>query len=70
MAFLLCHFCLLRGQSIRTLELADIFEQPLKDEGYSECVALVLLLNSGKTNQFGKFHHVGFFRNTEVEKVV
>ena len=64
--FLLSHFGLLRGENARDLELADMFSQVLDGEGYSECVALVLLIQHGKTNNFGKLQHVGFMRNKNV----
>jgi hypothetical protein len=31
--FLLCHFCLLRGESSRRIELPDLFALDLGDEG-------------------------------------
>lgn len=64
--FLLSHYGLLRGENVRDLELADMFSQVLDGEGFSESVALVLLIQHGKTNQFGKLQHVGYMRNTEV----
>jgi hypothetical protein len=42
--FLLSHFGLLRGENVRALELADMFSQILDGEGFSECIALVLLI--------------------------
>lgn len=64
--FLLSHYGLLRGENIRELELADMFSQPLGGEGFSECTALVLLIQHGKTNQYGKLQHVGYMRNKDV----
>lgn len=65
--FLLSHYGLLRGENIRGLEFADMFSQVLDGEGFSESVALVLLIQNGKTNQYGKMQHVGYMRNKEVK---
>jgi len=65
--FLLSHYGLLRGENIRDLELADMLSQVLDGEGFSESIALVLLIQHGKTNQFGKLQHVGYMRNKEVK---
>lgn len=43
-AFLLSHYGLLRGENVRDLELADMFSQPLDNEGFRPCIALVLLI--------------------------
>ena len=51
---LLCSFMALRGESSRDMELADFFAVPLENEGHGECVALVGILDHGKTNQFNK----------------
>jgi hypothetical protein len=64
--FLLSHYGLLRGENIRDLELADMFSQVLDGEGFSFCTALVLLIQHGKTNQYGKLQHVGYMRNKDV----
>jgi hypothetical protein len=52
--FLLTHFCLLRGESVRRLDLADMFLLELENEGYTDCKALTIIMDQGKTNQFGK----------------
>jgi hypothetical protein len=52
--FLLCHFCLLRGESVRRCELADLFALDLENEGYTPCKALIVVMDQGKTNQFGR----------------
>ena len=54
MCHLLCHSCLLRGESARSLELPDLFSVELENEGFSQCRALVLLMKQGKTNQFNR----------------
>ncbi|OWY95705.1 hypothetical protein PHMEG_00034222, partial [Phytophthora megakarya] len=65
-AFLLSHFGLLRGENIRDLEFADMFSQVLDGEGFQTCTALVILIQHGKTNTFGKLQHVGYMRNKNV----
>jgi hypothetical protein len=64
--FAVSHFCLLRGDNLRSLELADMFTQDLEDEGISECRAVVFLMRDGKTKQYGKLQHVGCLRNIDV----
>ena len=41
LVFLMQHMMLLRGESTRRMDLTDLFTLDLKDEGYSECPALV-----------------------------
>ncbi|POM81218.1 Hypothetical protein PHPALM_844 [Phytophthora palmivora] len=65
-AFLVSHYGLLRGENIRDLELADMFSQKLDGEGFQPSTALVLLIQHGKTNTYGKLQHVGFMRNKNV----
>ncbi|KUF85863.1 26S proteasome non-ATPase regulatory subunit 12 [Phytophthora nicotianae] len=43
-----------------------MFSQKLDGEGYQTCTALVLLIQHGKTNTFGKMQHVGYMRNKDV----
>ncbi|OWZ10648.1 hypothetical protein PHMEG_00016466 [Phytophthora megakarya] len=59
-AFLISHYGLLRGENVRDLELADMFSQPLDKKGFQPCIALVLLIQHGKTNTYGKLQHCGF----------
>ncbi|EGZ05285.1 hypothetical protein PHYSODRAFT_348623 [Phytophthora sojae] len=49
-AFLVSHFGSLRGENARNLELADMFSQVLDGEGFQTCIALVILIQHGKTN--------------------
>jgi hypothetical protein len=67
MAFLLSHFNLLHSESLCYIELPDLFHIKLENEGVTECFALVLVLNQGKTNQFGIIEITGCIRNKEVE---
>ncbi|DAZ95808.1 TPA: hypothetical protein N0F65_009204, partial [Lagenidium giganteum] len=66
MAHLLCHSCLLRGESARNLELADMFSVMLEKEGYSECRALVFIMNQGKTNKFARLEFGSCIRHNDV----
>ncbi|ETP08742.1 hypothetical protein F441_15343 [Phytophthora nicotianae CJ01A1] len=56
LAFLLSHYALMRGESVRMLELADLHSIPLENEGYNPCRALVMVMvmGQGKTNQVGR----------------
>ncbi|KAG2211526.1 hypothetical protein INT45_012682 [Circinella minor] len=58
--FLASHFGLMRGGNVREIELADVHYIPLQGEGPNpevECPCLILLMDHGKTNQFGKQEH-------------
>jgi hypothetical protein len=50
----LCHACLLREESATNLELPDLFSVVLENEGYSDCRALLMIMEQGKTNQYGR----------------
>ncbi|KAG2776784.1 hypothetical protein PC116_g7881 [Phytophthora cactorum] len=63
LAFLLCHYALMRGK----MELADIHSVNLENEGYSPCRAVVLVMRQGKTNQVGRIEVGAFLRNKSVE---
>jgi len=53
LSFLLSHFCMLRGESVREMELADMQMISLQNESKNRnCPALICLLRQGKTNQF------------------
>jgi hypothetical protein len=65
-SFLLSHYCLLRGESARKAEFADLQMAMLEREGQSECPAFVLVMKQGKTNQFGRVEVSGCIRNTNV----
>jgi hypothetical protein len=54
------HFFVLRGQTRRRAELADLCHLPLPaTEGPSDCDAVVLKTTRGKTNAYGKSHFMG-----------
>ncbi|KAL3702058.1 hypothetical protein R1sor_020080 [Riccia sorocarpa] len=65
-AFLLSHYALMRGESIRGMELPDLHSVLLDKEGYSQCYALILVMRQGKTNQFGRLEVAACLRNSEV----
>jgi hypothetical protein len=52
---------------LRILEYPDLFHITLENEGVTDCNALVLVLNQGKTNQHGKLEISGCIRNKNVE---
>ncbi|KAE8213934.1 hypothetical protein CF319_g9129, partial [Tilletia indica] len=60
------HAILSRGETMRGAQLADLFALPLPNEGTQSCHALVLIMNNGKTNQFGRLEYGGCMRYKEV----
>jgi hypothetical protein len=67
LAFLLCHFNLLRGESARALEFADSFFLTIEDEGFSKCEALITIMMHGKTNHVARREIGACLRNKCVE---
>ncbi|ETK91048.1 hypothetical protein F441_23107 [Phytophthora nicotianae CJ01A1] len=67
MSHFLCHACLLRGESARNIELPDLFSVELEHEGYTECRALVMIMEQGKTNQYGRREFGSCIRHRNVE---
>ena len=66
MTFLFNHMLLLRGEDTRMLELADILTIDFKDEGPTECPALVLQFDGGKTNKNHANQYVAAIRHKNV----
>ena len=67
MIFLMQHFCIMRGEDIRNMELADLFGLNLPNESsVQECFALVTILRQGKTNQFNRIEYGSALRNANV----
>ena len=64
--FLLGHSMLLRGESRRMVELADLFSLDLENEGPTPCSALVIILNNGKTNQFSRIEYGAAVRSKNI----
>ena len=54
-----CNFMSLRGNSARSMDLADIHSLALKDEGIKH-------LDNGKTNRFGRIEYGSCLRNIQV----
>ena len=54
----------LRGENLRAMELADMFLQNMTSEGEG-CMAIVWVLDHGKTNQFGKMEVGGSLRSKD-----
>jgi hypothetical protein len=67
MDLLLGHALMARGESTRKIQLPDLFAMDLKDEGPSECVAAMVIMDQGKVNQFGRVEYGGFIRHRDVE---
>jgi hypothetical protein len=70
LSFLLSHFMLFRGESIRRLELGDLQMVNLENEGIRpnmDCPALLAIMRQGKTNKHNRLETVGCMRNIRVE---
>lgn len=59
MLLLMQHMMLLRGETTRTMELADLFPLQFPNEGFSECPVLILGLDHGKTTRFNRIQYAG-----------
>ena len=51
MVFLLNHLMMLRGESLREVNLNHMFSLEFKDEGATRCPVFVMMIIGGKTNQ-------------------
>ena len=67
MDFLWGHHTMMRGERRRAGQLADLFALDLKHEGPvgTDCTAMVLLMDNGKTNKFGRLEYVTVVRNKD-----
>ena len=63
--FLVSHAMLLRGETRRNVQLADLFLLPLENEGPTPCNAMVMIIDNGKTNQFGRIEYGAVARHRE-----
>jgi hypothetical protein len=61
--FFMAHAMMLRGESERMYQLADLFSLELDNEGYGECRALVGIMDQGKMNQMGRLEFGAFLRH-------
>jgi hypothetical protein len=57
---------LLRGETRRNVQLPDLFLLVLNHEGPSPCTALILIIDQGKKNQFGKIEYGCVVRHREL----
>lgn len=61
---LLGHFYVTRGESRRMAELTDLYPITFhEDEGPTVCDAAILTMSNGKTNKYGRVHHMGAIRH-------
>jgi len=63
MDFLFAHNMLLRGESRRTAELADLFTISLPNEGPTPCWPMILIMSNGKTNPMGRIEYATVMRH-------
>jgi hypothetical protein len=63
--FLMRHHMLLRGQSTRHADLADLCTLPDLEEGVTPCRPLILTMGHGKTNQAGRIEYAGALRHKD-----
>jgi hypothetical protein len=63
--FLFSHNMLLRGESRRLVELPDLFTIPLSNEGPTPCSPMIMIMNNGKINQFGRLEYMGVMRRQD-----
>ncbi|KAJ5110851.1 short-chain dehydrogenase [Penicillium argentinense] len=63
--FLFSHNMLLRGESRRQLQFPDLFTISLPNEGPTPCWPMIMIMNNGKTNQFGRLQYMGVMRHQD-----
>ncbi|OWY95029.1 hypothetical protein PHMEG_00035083 [Phytophthora megakarya] len=63
MSCFLCH----SWESARNLVLPDLFSVVLEHEGFTDCRALVMIMEQGKTNQYGRCEFGSCIRHRNVE---
>lgn len=63
--FLLSHSMLLRGETRRGAEFADFFTIPLTNEGPTPCNPMILIMDNGKMNQFGRLEYGAVVRHRD-----
>ena len=64
--FLFGHTMLLRSEHRRDVQLPDLFSLELKNMGPTPCKAMIMILNQGKTNPFGRLEYATVVRHKEV----
>lgn len=63
--WLMTHYFLLRGESVRRAYLADMFSLKFPRQQFTDGYVLVLFLRQGKTNRVGKREFCGAIRATD-----
>jgi hypothetical protein len=63
---LLDQIMLLRGYSTRACQLPNLFTLEFPNEGVTPCWPVIMVMDQGKTNQFGKRDYAACIRNKEV----
>lgn len=67
-AFLMAHYLLLRGESVRNIEFADLqFKEMPKIDADGTYPVMLMIFNQGKTNRFNKTQTGACMRNKVVE---
>lgn len=67
-AFLMSHYLLLRGESVRNIELADLqFQELPKVRAEGSYPVMMMIFNQGKTNRFNRTQTGACMRNRVVE---
>ncbi|KAK4516921.1 uncharacterized protein ATC70_000249 [Mucor velutinosus] len=67
-AFLMSHYLLLRGESVRNIEFADLhFQELAKVQSDGSYPAMLMIFNQGKTKKFNKTQTGACMRNKSVE---
>ena len=56
---------LLRGEARRSAEFADFFTIPLPNEGPTPCNPMILIMDNGKMNQFGRLEYGAAVRHRD-----
>jgi hypothetical protein len=57
---------LLQGHSTRACQLPDPFTLEFENEGVTPCWPVIMVMDQGKTNPFGKREYAACIRNKEV----
>jgi hypothetical protein len=63
---LLDHTMLLRAIQPRACQLPDLFTLEFQNEGVTPCWPVIMVMDQGKTNQFGKREYAACIRNKAV----
>lgn len=66
LTFQIAHFCLMRGDNVRKLELSDLQHQYFDNEGFTKCISISLQMARGKTNRYNRKESAAFLRHKDV----